>query len=70
MNNKIGKRYKTPLHQGHRPDLHPNGIILRCIEDMGDGFLVVTSDEDKEPNTWLISEKECVVVVEELKNLS
>lgn len=54
---KIGKKYKTCLATGHRPDLEPNGKIVRCIEDKGAGYLVVTSDEKTEPNIWLINEK-------------
>jgi hypothetical protein len=54
---KIGKMYKTCLATGHRPDLEPNGKIVRCIKDEGNGYLVVTSDEETEPNIWLISEK-------------
>jgi len=53
---KIGKKYKTGLSESHRPDLQPNGKVVRCVEDKGNGYLVVTS-EDKEPNTWLVNEK-------------
>lgn len=45
----------SDLSESHRPDLQPNGKIVRCIEDKGNGYLVVTSDEEKEPNTWLIN---------------
>ena len=51
----LGKLYQTPLHEGHRPDLQPNGKVVRCIEDKG--YLVVKTDEDVEPNIWLVHEK-------------
>lgn len=50
-------RYYTGLAEGHRPDLHPNGKIVRCVEDKGDGYLIVTNDEEIVPNTWLVHEK-------------
>ena len=53
MKQKIGNKCQTPLSESHRPDLQPNGKVVRCIEDKGNGYLVVTSDEEKEPNTWL-----------------
>lgn len=55
--NNIDKQYYTGFAEGHRPDLHPNGKIVMCVEDKGDGYLVVTTDEEIEPNTWLINEK-------------
>jgi hypothetical protein len=55
--NNIDKKYYTELSGGHRPDLQPNGTIVRCIEDKGDGYLIVTSDKQTQPNTWLINEK-------------
>jgi hypothetical protein len=55
--NNLDKRYSTRLSESHRPDLEPNGKVVRCIEDKGDGYLVVTTDEQIEPNTWLINEK-------------
>ena len=60
----MNKKYDTKLHEGHRPDLHPNGRILRSIEDKGNGYLIVTSNfstssNDKTiPNMWLINKKE------------
>ena len=51
--NKLDKQYLTKLSESHRPDLHPNGATVRCIEDKGDGYLIVTSDEQTQPNTWL-----------------
>jgi len=54
---KIEKNYQTFLSESHRPDLHPNGKNVRCVEDKGNDYLVVTSDEEKEPNTWLVNEK-------------
>lgn len=39
------KKYQTALSESHRPDLQPNTRIVRCIEDKGNGFLVVTTDE-------------------------
>ena len=54
---KIGKKYQTGLSEGHRPDLQPNVKVVRCIEDKGNGYLVVTSEDEKEPNTWLVNEK-------------
>ena len=50
-------RYYTGLAECHRPDLHPNGKAVRCVDDKGDGYLVVTTDEEIEPNTWLVHEK-------------
>jgi hypothetical protein len=50
-------RYYTGLTEGHRPDLHPNGKIVRCVEDKRNGYLVVTTDKEIEPNTWLVHEK-------------
>ena len=52
---KIGKNYQTGLSESHRPDLQPNGKVVKCIEDKGNGYLVVT-DENIEPNIWLIHE--------------
>jgi hypothetical protein len=56
--NNIDKKYYTGLSESHRPDLQPNGKIVRCIEDKGNGYLIVTSDEQTQPNTWLIKEKD------------
>lgn len=55
--NNIDKKYYTGLSESHRPDLQPNGKIVRCIEDKGNGYLIVTSDEQTQSNTWLINEK-------------
>lgn len=41
----------------HRPDLEPNGKIVRCVEDKGNGYLVVTSDGKNRTKHWLINEK-------------
>lgn len=57
MNQKIGNKYQTSLSECVRPDLQPNGKVVRCIEDKGNSYLVVTSDEGKEPSTWLTHEK-------------
>ena len=54
----VDKTYYTGLSGGHRPDLQPNGEIVRCIEDKGNGYLIVTSDKQTQPNTWLINEKD------------
>ena len=54
-------KYKTKLSEGHRPDLHPNGKVVRCVEDKGNGYLVVTSDKDTEPNTWITNETHLTV---------
>jgi hypothetical protein len=51
--NSIDKKFYTRLSESHRPDLHPNGKIVRCIEDKGNGYLVVTTNEEIEPNTWI-----------------
>jgi hypothetical protein len=56
--NKLDKTYHTRLSESGRPDLQPNGQIVRCIEDKGNGYLVVTTDKQIEPNTWLINEKD------------
>ena len=53
----INLKYYTGLSESHRPDLQPNGKVVRCIEDKGNGYLVVTTDERTEPNTWLAHEK-------------
>tara|TARA_R110000787_G_C13390778_1_gene442631 strand:+ start:505 stop:696 length:192 start_codon:yes stop_codon:yes gene_type:complete len=53
---KIGKKYKTRLSESHRPDLQPNGKVVRCVGDKGNGYLVVTTDEGIEPNTWIVNE--------------
>lgn len=50
-------KYQTGLSESYRPNLQPNGEAVRCIEDRGNGYLVVTSDDEKEPNTWLVNEK-------------
>ncbi len=54
---KIGKYYQTRLSESHRPDLEPNGKLVRCVEDKGNGYLVVKTDENAEPNIWLVHEK-------------
>lgn len=55
--NKLDKQYFTELSESHRPDLQPNGVTVRCIGDKGNGYLIVTSDKQTQPNTWLINEK-------------
>ena len=60
--NKLDKTYYTGLSEGHRPDLQPNGQIVRCIEDKGDSYLLVTSDKQTQPNTWLINKKDLIEV--------
>ena len=62
--NNIGKKYYTRLSESHRTDLHPNGKIVRCIEDKGNGYLVVTTDGEIEPNTWLVNEKSITQKIE------
>jgi len=59
---KIVKKYQTQLSESHRPDLQPNGKVVRCIDDKGDGYLVITSDEDVEPNTWLVNENHLIEI--------
>ena len=54
---KIGKNYQTGLSESHRPDLQPNDKVVRCVEDKGNGYLVVSYDDENEPNTWMINEK-------------
>lgn len=54
---KIGKIFQTRLSESHRPDLQPNGKVVKCIEDKGNGYLLVTSDDIIEPNIWLVNEK-------------
>ena len=56
--NTIDKQYFTKLSESHRPDLQPNGVTVRCIGDKGDGYLIVTSDKQTQPNTWLINQKD------------
>lgn len=60
--NKLDKQYFTELSESHRPDLQPNGITVRCIWDKGDGYLIVTSDKQTQPNTWLINEKDLIEI--------
>jgi len=55
---KIGKDYQTGLSESHRPDLQLNGKLVRCVEDKGNGYLVVKTDENVEPNIWLVHEKD------------
>lgn len=54
---KIGEKYQTGLSESHRPDLQPNGKVVRCVEDKGNGYLVVMSEGGEQPNTWLILKK-------------
>ncbi len=54
---KIGKNYQTGLSESHRPKLQPNGKVVRCVEDKGNGYLVVKTDENVEPNIWLVHKK-------------
>ncbi len=54
---KIGKKYQTGLSESHRPDLQPNGKVVTFVEDKGNGYLVVKTDENVEPNIWLVHEK-------------
>jgi hypothetical protein len=61
--NKLDKTYYAGLSESHRPDLQPNGKIVRCIEDKGNGYLIVTSDEQTQPNTWLINEKDLIEII-------
>ena len=49
----IDKKFYTRLSESHRPDLQPNGKIVRCIGDKGNGYLVVTTDEEMASNTWI-----------------
>lgn len=51
----MGKKYYTPLAE-FRPELQPNGRIVECIEDNGNGFIIVKCDCEIEPNIWLIKE--------------
>ena len=60
----VGKLYQTELHQGHRPDLHPNGRIVRCIKDIGNEYVLVKCDSIKEINTWVCHKKN----LREIKN--
>lgn len=61
--NKLDKKYYTGLSECHRPDLQPNGTIVRCIEDKGNGYLIATSDKQTQPNTWLINEKDLTEIL-------
>jgi hypothetical protein len=60
--NKLDKTYYTGLSESHRPDLQPNGKIVRCIENKGNGYLIVRSDKQTQPNTWLINEKDLIEI--------
>jgi len=57
MKNNLDIKYYTKFAEGHRPELQSNGRIVMCTKDLGNGYLVVTTDEEIEPNTWLIHEK-------------
>jgi hypothetical protein len=54
---KIGKNYQTGLSESYRPDLQSNGKVVKCIEDKGNGYLVVKTNENVEPNIWLVHQK-------------
>ena len=56
--NHLDKTYYTGLSESHRPDLQPNGEIVRCTEDKDNGYLLVISDRQTQPNTWLINKKD------------
>ena len=59
--NNIGKKFIAPLSwDSHRPDLQPNGEIVECIEDKGNGYLVVTTEKD----SWLTNIKNLIEVYE------
>ncbi len=47
--------YYTCISEGHRPDLHPNGALVRCVENKGNGYLLVSNVT--ESNFFLIHEK-------------
>ena len=50
----IGKKFRTPLAwDSINPKLQPNGKIVECIKDKGNGYLVVKAEE----STWLINIK-------------
>jgi hypothetical protein len=51
--NKLDKEYYSGLSESHRPDLQPNGKVVKYIEDKGNGYLVVKTDESVEPNIWI-----------------
>jgi hypothetical protein len=51
--NNIDKKYYTRLSESHRTDLQPNGKGVKCIGDKGNGYLIVTTDEEISPNTWI-----------------
>jgi len=39
---EIGKTYKIlGESSSHRPDIEPNGCIVKCVEDKGNDFFVV-----------------------------
>jgi hypothetical protein len=59
----IDNKYYTSLSESHRPDLQPNGKIVRCIEDKGNGYLVVTTDEEISPNTWITHKSQLKEVI-------
>jgi hypothetical protein len=51
---KIGKKFITPLAwDSISPELQPNGKIVECIEDKGNGYLVITTGE----KIWVTNEK-------------
>jgi len=59
----IDNKYYTSLSESHRLDLQPNGKIVRCIEDKGNGYLVVTTDEEISPNTWITHKSQLKEVI-------
>jgi hypothetical protein len=44
--------------------LQPNGKIVRCIEDRGNGYLAVTTDEEIAPNTWITHKSQLKEIIE------
>jgi len=51
--NNIDKKYYSGLSESHRPDLHPNGKVVKCVEDKGNGYLVVSYDEGEHIYTYI-----------------
>lgn len=54
--NNLDKKFYTPLAE-LSPELQPNGRVVKCIKDMGNGYLVITTDDNINPNIWVIGLK-------------
>ena len=42
----------------------PNGKGVKCIGDKGNGYLIVTTDEEITPNTWITHKSQLKEIIE------